>query len=68
MFFSIKIVYKSTLVNQLNGNLFLSKDMLIEVKDSIYYNYFEDYISVSCRMLLGIGMECSGSFEKFPSL
>ena len=45
MFFC-KIFYKSTLVNQLNGNLALSKDKLIQVKDSIYYKNSKDYISL----------------------
>ena len=31
-------IYESTLVNQLNGNLFLSKDRLTRVKNSIYFN------------------------------
>ena len=54
-------IYKSTLVSQLNANPFLSKDRLTRVKNSIYFNNFDDYISASSStdtMLLGLGMDC----------
>lgn len=58
-------IYKSTLVSQLKGNPFLSKDRLIWVKHSIYFNNHDNYIiaaasSNSC--LLGIGSDCGVYF------
>jgi len=53
-------IYKSTLVSQLNANPFLSKDRLTRVKNSIYFNNSNDYISASSStktILLGLGME-----------
>lgn len=40
-------IYKSALVSQLNANHFLSKDRLTRVKNSIYFNNSDDYISAS---------------------
>lgn len=54
-------IFKSTLVSQLNSNPFLSKDRLTRVKNSIYFNNSDDYISASSSteaMLLGLGMDC----------
>lgn len=58
-------IYKSTLVSQLNANPFLSKDRLTKVKNSIYFNNSDDYISASSSqetMLLGLGMDCGVYF------
>lgn len=58
-------IFKSTLVFQLNSNLFLSKDRLTRVKNSIYFNHSHDYISASSSMdtmLLGLGMDCGVYF------
>lgn len=58
-------IYKSTLVSQLNANPFLSKDRLTRVKNSIYFNNSDDYISASSStetMLLGLGMDCEVYF------
>ena len=58
-------IYKSTLVSQLNANPFLSKDRLARVKNSIYFNNFDDYISAGSlqeTMLLGLGMDCGVYF------
>jgi hypothetical protein len=58
-------IYKSTLVFQLNGNPFLSKDRLTHVKNSICFNNSHDYLNAgtlhsSC--LLGIGSDCGVFF------
>ena len=58
-------IYKSTLVAQLNGNPFLSKDRLTRVRNSIYFNNSEDYLSAaqcSSTCLLGIGSHCGVYF------
>lgn len=39
-------IFKSTLIGQLNGNPFLSKDRLTHVKKSLYFNNSEDYLNV----------------------
>jgi hypothetical protein len=54
-------IYKSTLVSQLNGNPFLSKDRLTRVHNSIFFNNSDDYLVAtnsenSC--LLGVGSDC----------
>ena len=56
--FSGHIIYKSTLVSQLNGNPFLSKDKLTRVKHSMYFNNHDDYViaaASSSTCLVGIG-------------
>lgn len=58
-------IFKSTLVSQLNGNPFLSKDRLTRVRNSIYFNNSEDYISAassSNKCLLGLGSDCGVFF------
>jgi hypothetical protein len=58
-------IYKSTLVSQLNGNPFLSKDRLTRVKHSMYFNNHDDYITAaasSSTCLLGIGSDCGVYF------
>lgn len=58
-------IYKSTLVSQLNGNPFLSKDRLTRVKHSMYFNNHDDYLSAaasSSTCLLGIGSDCGVYF------
>lgn len=58
-------IYKSTLVSQLNGNPFLSKDRLTRVRNSIYFNNSDDYLnaaSSSTSCLLGIGSDCGVFF------
>ena len=60
-----KTIYKSTLVSELNGNPYLSKDRLTRVRNSVYFNNSEDYLSAaSCEstMLLGIGSDCGVFF------
>lgn len=43
-----KAIYKSTLVAELNGNPFLSKDRLTHIKKiSLYFNNAEDYLSTA---------------------
>jgi hypothetical protein len=37
-----KVVFKSTLVNELNGNSFLFKDMLTRISNSVYFNNSKD--------------------------
>ncbi len=51
-------VFESTLVNQLNVILFLSKDRLTCVKKSMYFNNLNVYLTttlVSSTCLLGLG-------------
>ena len=53
-------IFKSTLVGQLNGNPFLSKDRLTRVKKSMYFNNGEDYLSTaqcSNTCFVGIGSD-----------
>ena len=64
------IIYKSTLVSQLNGNSFFSKDRLTRVKHSMYFNNHDDYISAassSSSCLLGIGTDCGVYFVQNSS-
>jgi len=58
-------IFKSTLVSQLNSNPFLSKDRLTRVRNSIYFNNSDDYITASSStetMLLVLGMDCGVYF------
>lgn len=55
------VILKSTLVSQLNGNPFLSKDHLTRVKHSIYSNNHDDYITAaasSSTCLLELRSDC----------
>ena len=66
-------IFKSTLISQLNGNghPFLSKDRLMRVKKSIYFNNSEvNVASSSSTMFLGLGLMqvfifCSGAIQQF---
>lgn len=63
-------IFKSTLVSQLNGNPFLSKDHLTKVKHSMYFNNHDDYITVansSNTCLLGLGSDCGIFFVQRAS-
>ena len=63
--FSGHIIYKSTLVSQLNGNGFLSKDRLTRVKHSMYFNNHDDYVTAAASFstcLVGIGSDCGVFF------
>ena len=63
-------IYKSTLVSQLNGNPFLSKDRLTRVKHSMYFNNHDDYMSAassSSTCLLGLGSDCGVYFVQRSS-
>jgi hypothetical protein len=65
-----KVVYKSTLVNELNGNPFLSKDRLTRIRNSIYFNNSEDYLSAAksnSTCLLGLGSDCGVFFVESQS-
>jgi hypothetical protein len=67
---SDKVVYKSTLVNELNGNPFLSKDRLTRIRNSIYFNNSEDYLSAATSnstCLLGLGSDCGVFFVESQS-
>jgi hypothetical protein len=62
---STQEIYKSTLVSQLNGNPFLSKDRLIRVKNSINFINSEDYLrAANCAntQLLRLGSDCAVFF------
>jgi hypothetical protein len=59
--YSGKVIFKSTLVSELNGNPFLSKDRLTRIRNSVYFNNAEDYRNVansSSSYLLGLGSDC----------
>ena len=63
--FSGHTIYKSTLASQLNGNPFLSKDRLTRVKNSMYFNNHDDYLSAAASSntcLLGIESDCGVYF------
>ena len=58
-------IYKSTLVSQLNGNHFLSKDRLTRIKHSIEFNNHNNCMRVglsSSTGLLCIGSDCGVYF------
>jgi hypothetical protein len=60
-----KVMFKSTLVAELNGNPFLSKDRLTRVRNSVYFNNADDYISAANSentCLLGLGSDCAVYF------
>jgi hypothetical protein len=62
-----KVVYKSTLMNELNGNPFLSKDRLTRIRNSVYFNNSEDYLSAATSnstYLLGLGSDCRESITR----
>lgn len=64
-------IYKSTLVADLNGNPFLSKDRLTRIKNSVYFNNADDYLSAansSTTALLGLGSDCGVYFVQSASL
>lgn len=52
-------IYKSTLVSQLNGNSFLSKDRLVRIKHSIEFNNHDNYSRAGLSS--GTGLLCIGS-------
>jgi hypothetical protein len=65
-----KVVYKATLVNELNGNPFISKDRLTRIRNSIYFNNYEDYLSAATSnstCLLGLGSDCGVFFVESQS-
>jgi len=59
-------IYKSTLVSQVNGNPYLSKDRLTRMKNSIYFNNSDNYLaaaSSTTSMLLGLDCDCGMYFK-----
>jgi len=52
-------IYKSTLVSQLNGNSFLSKDQLAQIKQSIKFNNHDNCVQASLSS--GTSLLCVGS-------
>jgi len=52
-------VYKSTIVSELNGNSFLSKDRLARIKQSIKFNNHDN--CVRAGLSSGTGLLCLGS-------
>jgi hypothetical protein len=55
---------------KLNGNPFLSKDRLTRIRNSIYFNNFEDYLSAATSnstCLLGLGSDCGVFFVESQS-
>lgn len=66
-----KVIYKSTLVAKLNGNLFLSKDRLTRIKNFAYFNNAEDYLSttnLTTTAFLGLGSDCGVLFMQSQTL
>ena len=66
-----KVIFKSMLVFRLNGNPFLSKDRLIQIRNSIYFNNGEDYLNVanlSSSCLLSLGSDCGVNFVQKSSM
>jgi hypothetical protein len=65
-----KVVCKSTLMNELNRNPFFSKDRLTRIRNSIYFNNSEDYLSAATSnsiCLLGLGSGCGVFFMESQS-
>ena len=59
-------IYKSTLVSQLNGIPYLSKDRLTRMNNVIYFNNSHDYLaafSSTTSMLLGLGSDVGVYFK-----
>lgn len=68
--FGENVIYKSTLVSQLNVNPFLSKDRLTKVKSSIYFNNSDAYLSAaacSSTCLVGLGSDIGVYFVQRTS-
>ena len=66
-----KAIYKSTLVAKLNGNPFLSKDRLTCIKNSVYINNAEDYLSTANLItiaLMGLRSDCGVLFMQSRTL
>ena len=66
-----KAIFKSTLVAELNGNPFLSKDRLTRIKNFVYFNNDEDYMSAAnskTTALLGLGTDCEVLFKQSSTL
>ena len=64
-------IFKSTLVGQLNGNPFLSKDRLTRVKNSLYFNNADVYLSAaqsSSTCFVGIGSDVGIFFVQRSTL
>jgi hypothetical protein len=60
-----KFIFKSTLVSELNGNPFLSKDRLTHIRNFIYFNNAEYYLSAASSQnscLMGLGSDCGVFF------
>ena len=58
-------IYKATLVSQLNGNVFLSKDRLARIKHSIQFNNEDNCLntrSLCGSSLIPIGSDCGVHF------
>lgn len=58
-------MFKSTLVFELNGNPFLSKERLTRVRNSVYLNNAEEYMSAANSentCLHGLGFDCAVYF------
>jgi hypothetical protein len=63
--YSGKFIFKSTLISELNGNPFLSKDRLTCISNSIYFNNAEDYLGATSSQnscLMGLGSDCGVFF------
>lgn len=66
-----RTIFKSILLSKLNGNPFLSKDHLTRIKNSVYFNNAEEYMSAaksSTTCLLGLGSDCRVLFLQSPNL
>ena len=66
-----RAIYKSTLVGELNGNPFLSKDRLTRIKNSVYFNNAEDYLAAAnstTTAFLGLRTDCGVLFMQSPTV
>jgi hypothetical protein len=60
-----KFIFKSNLVSELNCNPFLSKDRLTHIRNFIYFNNAEYYLSAASSQnscLMGLGSDCGVFF------
>ena len=66
-----RAIYKSTLVSELNGNPFLSKDRLTRIKNSVYFNNADEYLSAAnstTTCFMGLGNDCGVLFVESSNL
>ena len=66
-----KAIYKSTLVADLNGNPFFSKDRLNRIKNSVYFNNAKEYLAAANSTTISfirLGSDCGVLFVQSSNL